>query len=98
MTHDERIAVLEANDRNIFHQLDEMKEEIKVLRELATALQQLADRLENNTALLSAVDKRLGNIEKRPVQDMEHIRKTAITAAVSGIIGALLSAAAALIF
>lgn len=97
MNNDERIAVLEANDRNIFHQIDEMKEEIKVLRELATALQQLADRTENNTALLRAVDSRLANIEQRPVADMQQIRKTAITAIVSGAIGAIMSAVAGLL-
>lgn len=92
MTHDERLAVLEANDRNIFHQIDEMKEEIKVLRELACAVQQLSDRTENNTALLLKVDSRLESIETQPTADFSHYKRAAVTAIISGAIGAVLTA------
>ncbi len=97
MTQDERIAVLETNDRNIFHQLDEMKEEIKVLRELATALQQLADKTENNTALLQKVDKRLENIESKPAADLNHYKRVAVAALITGVIGAVLGAVLAIL-
>lgn len=98
MTHEERLAVLEANDKNIFHQIDEMKDEIKVLRELATAVQQLADRTESNTELLKKVDGRLDSIEHRPAADMQHYKRITITAIISGVIGAFVSAAIALLF
>ncbi len=92
LTADERIAVLETNERNIFHQIDEMKEEIKVLRLLATAVQQLADKTENNTALLQKVDKRLANIELQPVGDYNHYKRVIVTALVTGVLGAVLGA------
>ena len=92
MNHDERLAVLEANDKNIFHQLNEMKEEIKVLRELATAVQQLADKQENNTALLIKLDNRLDGIESRPGDDLNHYKRVAWAAVISGVVGAVLSA------
>lgn len=92
LTADERIAVLETNERNIFHQIDEMKEEIKVLRLLATAVQQLADKTENNTALLQKVDKRLANIELQPVGDYNHYKRVIVAALVTGVLGAVLGA------
>ena len=97
MTHEERLAVQEVNVKNIFHQIDEMKEEIKVLRELATALAHLSDKTENNTELLIKVDNRLDAIESRPLDDLSHYKRMAITAAISGVIGAALSALAAII-
>ncbi len=92
LTADERIAVLETNERNIFHQIDEMKEEIKVLRLLATAVQQLSDKTENNTALLQRVDKRLANIELQPLGDYKHYKRVIVTALLTGVIGAVLGA------
>lgn len=98
MTTDERLAVLEADKRNIFHQLDEMKEEIKVLRELATAVQQLADKTESNTELLKKVDNRLEGIERQPAADMRHYKRIVITAIISSLVSALATAGVALLF
>lgn len=96
MTHEERLAVQEVNIKNIFHQIDEMKEEIKVLRELATALQHLSDKTESNTELLIKVDNRLDAIESRPRDDLAHYKRIAATAVISGVIGAILSALTAI--
>ena len=38
----ERLAALEANDKNIFHQLDEVKREMKDTRQLTIAVKELA--------------------------------------------------------
>ena len=97
MTADERLAVLEANDRNIFHQIDEMKGEIKIMRELIAAVQHLADKTESNTALLQKVDKRLENIESAPLADLEHYKRVAVAAIITGVVSALLGAVLALI-
>ena len=97
MTTDERLAVLEANDRNIFHQLDEMKEEIKVMRELIVAVQRLADKQESNTALLQKVDKRLANIESAPLSYLKHYKRVAVAAVITGVVAAVLGAVLALI-
>ena len=97
MTTDERLAVLEANDRNIFHQLDEIKEEIKVMRELIVAVQRLADKQESNTALLQKVDKRLANIESAPLSDLKHYKRVAVAADITGVVAAVLGAVLALI-
>lgn len=98
MVNEERLAVLEANNKNIFRQIDEMKEEIKVLRELATAVRQLADRTESNTTLLIKVDSRLDTLEKRPVEELGQYKRIAVTAVISSIVGALVTAGCSLLF
>ncbi len=92
MTTDERLAVLEADKRNIFHQLDEMKEEIKVLRELAAAVAQLADKTESNTTLLRRVDSRLDALELKPAENFNHYKRFAVTALISSLLGAAVTA------
>ncbi len=97
MTTEERIAILEANDRNIFHQLDETKHDIRVLCELTQAVQKIADKTDNTASLLEKVDKRLAKIERAPSADFAHYKRTAVGAVISGIIGIVLGAFFALI-
>ncbi len=92
MKIEERLAILEANDRNIFHQLDETKQDIRVLRELTRAVQKIADETQNTAALLEKVDKRLAKIERKPAADFDHYKKSLITAVLTGIAGILLGA------
>lgn len=97
MTSEERIAILEANDRNIFHQLDETKQDIRVLRELTRAVQKIADKTDNTAALLGSVDKRLAKIEKTPTDNFNYYKRTVASAVITGIIGIVLGAFFALI-
>ncbi|MBQ8550246.1 MAG: hypothetical protein IKL44_05135 [Clostridia bacterium] len=92
MTTEERIASLEANEKNIFHALDETKQDIRVLQELTKAVQKIADRTDNTAALLEKVDKRLAKIERKPAADFDHYKKAFITAAVTGAAGILFGA------
>lgn len=97
MTTEERIAILEANDRNIFHQLDETKRDIRVLSELTQAVQKIADKTDNTAALLEKVDKRLAKIERAPASDFNHYKRATVSALISGAIGIILGAVFALI-
>ncbi len=97
MTTEERIATLEANDRNIFHQLDETKQDIRVLQELTKAVQKIADKTDNTASLLEKVDKRLAKIEKAPAVSLNNYKQTAVSAVITGVIGIILGAFFALI-
>ncbi len=97
MTTEERIAVLETNDRNIFHQLSETKQDIRVLLELTKAVQKIADKTDNTASLLEKVDKRLAKIERAPAVSFNQYKQTAISAVISGVIGIILGAISALV-
>ncbi len=97
MTNEERIAALEANEKNIFHQLSETRQDIRVLQELTKAVQKIADRTDNTAALLEKVDKRLAKIERKPSLELDHYKHTITGALITGVSGILLGAIFALI-
>ncbi len=97
MMPEERIAALEANEKNIFHQLSETRQDIRVLQELTKAVQKIADRTDNTAVLLEKVDKRLAKIERKPAADFAHYKRSLISATLTGAAGILLGAFFALI-
>ena len=78
----ERLATLEANIRNIFHQLDELKENVGDLHRLTTAVEKLATQ---GASTAKAV-------ERMPGDEARHYRRLIIGAICSGVIGALIGA------
>ncbi len=97
MTAEERIAILEANEKTIFHRLDETKQDIRVLQELTQAVQKIADRTDNTAALLEKVDKRLAKIERKPAADFTYYKRALVSAVISGVGGVLIGAVFAVI-
>lgn len=93
----ERIARLEANDSNIFHQLDEIKAEVKDIHKLTTAVEKIAVQTENTAKKVDAISSRLDSVERTPAEDLRHYRRVIATAVLTGIIGAVLGAFFALI-
>ena len=44
---DERLSTLEANDKTLFHQIDELKEDIRDIRRLTVAVEKIAGKVDN---------------------------------------------------
>ena len=44
---DERLSTLEANDKTLFHQVDELKEDIRDIRRLTVAVEKIAGKVDN---------------------------------------------------
>ena len=42
---DERLGTLEANDKALFHQVDELKEEVRDIRRLTIAIEKIAGKV-----------------------------------------------------
>ena len=92
-----RISTLEANERNIFHQLDEIKGDVRDIRRLTAAVEKVAMQTENTAKKVDSIDKRLAFVEQTPAEDMRYYKRLIIGCITTGIIGAILGAAAALI-
>lgn len=88
----ERLATLEANIRNIFHQLDELEENVGDLHRLTTAVEKLATQGASTAKAVDKIDKRLAVVERMPGEEAQHYRRLIIGAICSGIIGALIGA------
>lgn len=93
----ERIAKLEANDVNIFHQLSEIKTEVKDIRRLTTAVEKIAVQTENITHKVDGIDARLDNVEKQSVEEYKHYKRVIVSCVITGIIGTIIGAIFALI-
>ncbi|MFQ8953317.1 MAG: hypothetical protein ACLR56_10140 [Oscillospiraceae bacterium] len=70
-----RISTLEANDRNIFHQLDEIKSDVRDIRRLTAAVEKVALQTENTANKVNSIDKRLAFVEQTPCEDMKYYKK-----------------------
>lgn len=88
----ERIAALEADIRNIFHQLDGLKESVGDLHRLTTAVEKLATQGASTAKAVDKIDKRLEVVERMPWDEARHYRRLIIGAICSGVIGALIGA------
>ena len=91
-TDTERIAKLEANDANIFHQLDEIKEDVKDIHRLTSAVEKIALRTESIEKKVDGLDGRIGSIEAEPGQNWRHYKRLVIGCILTGAVGAILGA------
>lgn len=96
-TIDERVTALEINDKNIFHQLDEIKAEQKEQGRLVVAVEKLANKTDNIAEKVNKIDGKLETIEAEPKQNYNRVKDIVLTAIITGVIGALLGAVMAVI-
>ena len=91
----ERLAKLEADDKNIFHQLSEIKEEVKDIRRLTVAVEQIAIKTESIYSKVDDMGSRLLVVEREPAESFMHFKKlivgAVITATVSSVLANILS-------
>ena len=91
----ERLARLEADEKNIFHQLSEIKEEVKDIRRLTNAVEQIAIKTESIDLKVDEMGSRISEVEKEPIADFTHFKRViasaVITAALSTVTVAILT-------
>lgn len=91
-TPEERLSSLETNTSSIFHQIDEMKEDIRNITRLTIAVEKIANKVDNIDEKVNRIDERLTTVEQEPAEEYKHIRRTIISAAISTIVGAVIGA------
>lgn len=96
-TMEERLALCEANDKNIFHQLDEIKAEQKEQSRLVVAVEKLANKTDNIAEKVDRIDSKIETIEAEPVRQYNRVKDIVITAIITAIVGALVGSVLTLI-
>ena len=94
----ELLAKHEANIEEIFHQLGEVKAEVRDIRKLTSAVEKLATQTATLTEKMDKVDSRLVSIEERPGEEDRYYRRMIIGCLITGVIGAALGALSSLLF
>ena len=96
MDTNERVAKLEANEGTIFHQLTEIKNEVKDIRRLTNAVEKMATKMESIDTKVDSMDKRLNSVVNTPAEEFRYYKRTIISCILTGILSAGLGALIAL--
>lgn len=93
----ERIAKLEADEKNIFHQLTEIKQEVKDIRRLTLAVEKIAVKTESIDGKVDEMGARISAVEKAPADDFKHYKRLVAGAVISAVLSSVVVALLALI-
>lgn len=93
----ERLARLEADEKNIFHQLSEIKDEVKDIRRLTAAVEKIAIKTESIDLKVDDMGSRLSAVENEPADSYRHYKKLAAGSALTAVVSAACAAILALI-
>ena len=93
----ERLAKLEAEQRNIFHQLSEIKSEVKDIRRLINAVEKIAIKTESIDGKVDEMGMRISELEKNPAENFLHYKRLAAGAVISAFVSSVVVAILALI-
>jgi hypothetical protein len=93
----ERVAALEANEKTIFHKLDEIKDDVNDIHELSASVKVIATETVNISQKVDKIDNRLSEVEKQPVAAYTHYKRLIIGCIITGVLGAFITAIAAVI-
>ena len=93
----ERVARLEADEKNIFHQLSEIKDEVKDIRRLTAAVEKIAVKTESIDTKVDEMGSRISAVEKEPAQSFVHYKRLMTGSVITAVISAICAAILALI-
>ena len=93
----ERVARLEADEKTIFHQLTEIKDEVKDIRRLTAAVEKIATKTESIDTKVDDMGTRISAVEKEPLENFSHYKRLAFGCVITTVITAICSAILALI-
>lgn len=93
----ERVAALEANEKTIFHKLDEIKADVNDIHELSASVKVIATETMNISQKVDKIDNRLSEVEKQPVAAYTHYKRLIAGCVITGVLGAIIAAIMAVI-
>lgn len=93
----ERVARLEADEKTIFHQLTEIKDEVKDIRRLTAAVEKIAVKTESIDEKVDDMGSRISAVENEPAQNFAHYKRLAFGNIITAVISAVCAAILALI-
>lgn len=96
-TTEERLSALETDQKNIFHQLNEIKQEQKDQRQLIVVVEQIASKTNVIAGKVNQIDERMTNLEQEPARAFKKYKETIFTSIITLIIGAVVGGLLALL-
>lgn len=93
----ERLARLEADERTIFHQLSEIKDEVKDIRRLTLAVEKIAVKTESIDTKVDNMGHRISAVERQPGDQFTHYKRLIIGGIITAVLSTLTAAVLTLI-
>lgn len=93
----ERVSYLEAQDKNIFHQLDEIKTDVRDIKRLTVAVERIALQTKSTSEQVVGINERLDHLEQAPAEEAKYYKRVIISCIVTGVISLILGAVLSLI-
>ena len=93
----ERVSYLEAQDKNIFHQLDEIKEDVRDIKRLTVAVERIALQTKSTSEQVAGINERLDNLEQAPTEEAKYYKHVIISCIITGVVSLILGAVLSLI-
>lgn len=93
----ERVSYLEAQDKNIFHQLDEIKEDVRDIKRLTVAVERIALQTKSTSEQVVGINERLDNLEQAPVEEAKYYKRVILSCIITGVLSLILGAVLSLI-
>lgn len=93
----ERLARLEADEKNIFHQLSEIKEEVRDIRRLTNAVEKIAVKTDSIDSKVDEMGVRISAVEREPTDELKHYKKLVVGALITAVTSTITVAILALI-
>ena len=84
----ERLSALETNEKNLFHRIDEVKNDLSEIHHVSALCEAISAKLEHAKEQLSAMDQRLSALERAPAEDLRHYKRAAISYLITGFLAA----------
>lgn len=92
-----KVAALETHMKDIDREIGEIKEDLKDLRGLTTAIERLAISVKTMSEKVDKIDTRLESVESEPGESFKHYKRVIIGCIITGVIGVIVGALLALI-
>jgi seryl-tRNA synthetase len=93
----ERVTTLEANEKTLFHKLDEIRADVNDIHELSASVKVIATETMNISQKVDKIDSRLSEVEKQPAAAYTHYKRLIIGCVITGVLGAVIAAIMAVI-
>ena len=84
----ERLSALETNEKNLFHRIDDLKEDVKEIHHISILCETISAKIEHIGEKWNATEQRLSALEREGAEDLRHYRRTAISYLITTLLAA----------
>ena len=92
MTIEERVAVLEAGQKQTSNQLSDLISKVDDIHELSASIKVIAVETQNISTKVDKIDGRLMDVERKDVKAFTHYKQLIFGCIITGVLSALASA------